>query len=110
MSIRFDYDFDTKTVIICDMPGDSTVVIDGIEYMPEQTCIAHRHERLVPTSLTTMKTIVLYTCSRCTNLIDISDDYCKRCGARIIDFMNCNEKVEDNQHKHDNYTPAKERK
>lgn len=36
MSISFDYDFGLKEVIICDMPSGSTVVIDGIEYVPER--------------------------------------------------------------------------
>lgn len=51
----------------------------------EQTCTAVRHKKLVPTSTTTAKTVISYSCSKCGNIIDNSDNYCRSCGARLVE-------------------------
>ena len=51
----------------------------------EFTCVIVRSEKLFPISKTTAKTIVMYTCSKCKNVIDISDDYCRWCGAKVVE-------------------------
>lgn len=86
MSIRFDYDFGLKAVIICDMPIGSRVVINGTKYVPERTCknLATREDD--------------FACSECKCevvgcMVDdfgsfdnpLRFSYCPNCGRKVVE-------------------------